>query len=184
MLHWTEDVLYWIAKPTVHTEQITNGRRLHNDHYAALESDVENLYFWHGILVPAFVVVRPDWITIKHITEEDNAEVRRVMVEKYGEDRYISDSGMKPVATDENFGEIYVQNLNAGRPIAKVRVINRSPETDGSFRVYWLSINPSHYNGDAGKIPQAAVASTWRTKPGGKELFFKRWQDYNPTIET
>ena len=46
------------------------------------------------------------------------------------------------------------------------------------------NINPAHYRGDAGRIPQAAVASTWRTTPGGKELFFKRWQDYSPAMET
>lgn len=39
---------------------------------------VENLYFWHGVLVPAFVVVKPEWITVQHIETESNAEVRRV----------------------------------------------------------------------------------------------------------
>jgi hypothetical protein len=184
LLHWTEDTLYWVAKPIVHVEKIANSRRLHNDKYAALESDVENLYFWHGVLVPAFVVVRPDWITMKHITSEDNIEVRRVMIERYGEDRYIVDSAMKPVATDKRFGDLYVQVLEAGRPISRLRVVNRSPEPDGSFRIYWLPINPAHYGGDAGRIPQAAVASTWRATPEGKELFFKNWRDYNPVLET
>ena len=179
-VYWTETTLYWIAKPRVHKEE--NPRRLHCADGPALESDVENLYFWHGVLVPAFVVVNPEWITLDHIKNEDNAEVRRVMVERYGEERYIIDSGMKATAHDERFGTIYHEPQQVGTPIAKVKVINRSPEPDGSFRSYWLDINPAHYGGDAGRIPQAAVASTWRTKDG--KLAFKTWRDYAPTIET
>lgn len=184
MLHWTEDTLYWVAKPVVHMENTASGKRMHNEHYAALESDVENLYFWHGVLVPAFVVVEPEWITLKHIESEENAEVRRVMIERYGENRYILDSGMQPVAADQTFGDLYVKVLEVGKPIAKICVTNRSPEPDGSFRKYWLDINPAHYDGDAGRIPQAAVASTWRTKPGGGELFFRDWRHYQPALET
>lgn len=157
---------------------------MHHATHAALESDVENLYFWHGVLVPAFVVVRPDCITITHIRGEKNIEVRRVMIERYGELRYITDSGMKPVATDERYGDLYVQRLESGKPISAIFVTNRTAEPDGTFRRYAIPVNPDLYAGDAGKIPQAAVASTWRTTKGGKELLFKRWRDYNPIIET
>ena len=106
------------------------------------------------------------------------------MVEQYGEDHYIIDSGMKAVAHDENFGTLYFVDLQSGRPICKVKVVNRSPEPDGTFRTYWLPVNPSHYNGDAGRVPQAAIASTWRTKPGGTELLYSDYRDYKPQIET
>lgn len=142
------------------------------------------LYHIHGVRVPEYVVERPQEITIEKINAEKNAEVQRVMIERYGESRYIEDFGMKPIAKDERFGDIYVKPMEAGTPIAKIRVVNLSPEPDGSFRVYWLNFNPAHYDGDAGRIPQAAVASTWRTTEGGKELFFKRWQDYSPVLET
>ena len=108
LLYWTDDTLYWIAKPTVHRDQSSEVRRLHNDKYAAVESDIVNLYFWHGVLVPAFVVVRPDWITLKHIDAEENAEVRRVMIERYkdgseihGSAAYILDAGGKKLDHDE-----------------------------------------------------------------------------------
>jgi hypothetical protein len=100
LIFWTADTLYWVAKPAVHTEQTEEGKRLHNDSYAALESDVENLYFVHGVLVPAFVVVRPDWITIEHIRNEENAEVRRVMTERMGWDRFCAEAKLKVIHTD------------------------------------------------------------------------------------
>jgi hypothetical protein len=86
LLYWTDDALYWVAKPTVHRDPGT--QRLHHDTHAAMESDVGNLHFWHGVRVPRFVIVRPDLITITDIDRETNAEVRRAMIERYrhGED--------------------------------------------------------------------------------------------------
>ena len=142
------------------------------------------IYAVHGVRVPEYVVERPQEITIAKIAAEENIEVRRVMIERYGEARYITDSGMKPVARDERFGDLYVQRMESGRPIAIVYVTNRTAEPDGTFRRYPIPVNPDLYDGDAGKIPQAAVASTWRTTPGGKELMFKDWRMYNPIVET
>lgn len=93
--------MYWVAKPTVHVEKTSQSRRLHNETFAALESDVENLYFWHGVLVPAFVVVDPEWITMEHVRKEENAEVRRVMIERMGWDKFCSEAKLKVIHRDE-----------------------------------------------------------------------------------
>jgi len=116
LLHWTDDTLYWIAKPTVH--KLDNPRRLHNESAAALESDIEHLYFIHGVMVPAFVVLRPDWITLDHITREENQEVRRIMIERYGWIRYLADSNAKIVhkrknEIDNQFEQLY--EIDGGR---------------------------------------------------------------------
>jgi len=160
------------------------SHRLHNESGPAIEFSGWSVYSIHGVRVPKYVVERPQEITIQKINTEKNGEVQRVMIERYGEDRYIVDSGMQPIARDDRFGDIYIKEVEAGKPIAKIRVTNRSPEPDGSYRVYWLNFNPAHYNGDAGRIPQAAVASTWRTKEGGRELFFRDWKHYSPVLET
>ena len=132
MLHFADDTLYWVAKPTVHTEMVNGNKRLHNSDYAALESDVENLYFWHGVLVPAFVVVRPDWITLEHISGEDNAEVRRIMIERYGCERYLIDANVEPINQDE-CGILYRKEIPNDEPLAMVRVLNPTPEPEGTL---------------------------------------------------
>ena len=180
---WHQNVLAISDRPRA-INRDTQGRLHCEDAPSIRYPDGWALYHIHGVCVPEHVVMRPTEITLSQIADEKNAEVRRVMVERYGEERYIVDSGMKSIARDDKYGELFVQNFDAGRPIAKLRVINRTPEPDGSSRIYWLPINPKHYNGDAGRIPQAAVASTWRTKPGGTELFFKDWRDYSPVLET
>jgi len=105
------------------------------------------------------------------------------MTDFYGEERYITDSGLLPVAVDE-FGEILRKDFANDAPIVYVRVTNSTAEQDGSFRRYLIPVNPTHYGGDAGRIPHAAVASTWRTTPGGSELFFRDWRHYRPEMQT
>jgi hypothetical protein len=168
MLHWTEDALYWIAKPTVHVERFSSGlRRLHNEHYAALESDVENLYFWHGVMVPAFVVVRPDWITVKHIETEENAEVRRVMIERMGYERYILESGASLIHTDET-GALYRKEFPDDEPLVVVHVTNSTIEPDGSFKKYVLRVPP--------QMERARQAVAW--------TFDVPEREYQPLVET
>jgi hypothetical protein len=191
ILHWTESTLYWVAKPTVHVEKSAQGiRRLHNEKYAALESDVENLYFWHGVLVPAFVVVRPNWITLKHIDMESNAEVRRVMMERYGYERYMADCGAKVIdefpadypAIGMRTARLLYKDVKDDEPICYVDMLNSTPEPDGSVKRYLIRVDPNAYDGAASKSLLAGMASTWRDGSGG--LLFKRPQDYQPLIET
>ena len=139
LLHWTDDTLFWVAKPTIHKDA---QNRLHHDSHAAVISNLEDIYFWHGVFVQKSVICNPESITLQDIQSEKNAEVRRVLIERFGEVRYLEESGLEPIASDEKFGTIYTEILNAGRPICRLRVINRSPELDGSYKPYWLPINP------------------------------------------
>lgn len=135
-LYWTENTLYWVAKPVMHHEVVDGEKRLHNDSYAAIESDAENIYFWHGVMVPAFVVTYPEWIKINHIESEENAEVRRVMIERYESVRYtgayLHDSGAREVQRDE-YGILYRKDLDGDEPIVMVRLLNRTPEPEGNL---------------------------------------------------
>ncbi len=104
LLYWTDDTLYWVAKPTVRWEPGTRRLRLHHDTHAALESDVVNLYFWHGVKVPRFVIIRPDLITISRIDQETNAEVRRAMIERYCHGEEIHGSRRREAADRRHGG--------------------------------------------------------------------------------
>jgi hypothetical protein len=88
-----------VAKPKVFVE--TSRRRLHNATGPALECDAEDLYFWHGVLVPEHVVMRPEQISVQEIESDDDDEVRRVMIERYGQARCLLDSGAKETHRDD-----------------------------------------------------------------------------------
>lgn len=166
-LYWTDDTLYWVAKPTMHMEQTPNGRRLHCETGPALESDAEDLYFWHGVLVPSFAVIRPDLITATHVQQEENAEVRRVLMERMGFDRFVAESGAQPIATDA-YGTLYRIELPDDEPLVIVRVQNSTPEPDGSCKDYTLRVPPDM------RTPHQAVAWSFGLTPA----------QYAPVVET
>ena len=140
MLYWTESTLYWVAKPTIRVERNGDNRRLHHDTYAACESDLENLYFWHGILVPAFVIVRPDWITAEIIQGETNAEVRRAMIERIGAEKYLGMAKAERVQSDD-FGILWRVPQENDDPVMIVQVVNSTPEPDGRYKDYFLMVH-------------------------------------------
>lgn len=90
------------------------------------------LYHVHGVQVPGWIIECADRISIKSIDDETNAEVRRVMIEKYGQAKYLLNSGAKKVSQDD-FGILYRRDLQDDEPIVMVRVLNNTPEPDGSL---------------------------------------------------
>jgi hypothetical protein len=174
---WTGTCVYWVSKPKLFKEQ---PRRLHRSDGPAYVGDDMDMYFWHGVLVDEHVVMRPGEITLTEIASESNAEVRRVLIERYGPGRYVLDSGLTPVASDD-WGTLY-RSEKDGLNLCVLKVINATPERDGTYRDYFLRCNPTLYGGRAGMEPRAAVASTWR-KPDGS-LAFDQPEDYDPCLQT
>ena len=115
----------------------------------------------------------------KDIVKEKNQEVKRCMLDIYTAEKFIQETKAKLVNKDE-FGELYTADVGETKPLCMVKVINKSPEPDGTFKVYWLGVDPSAYGGL--KTARAAVASTWRHKDNS--LVFPKPEDYNPALET
>ena len=125
------------------------------------------LHHWHGVLMPDYVIERPAEIKPEVIGAERNAEVRRVMIERYGTERYLLDSGAEQIASDR-FGTLYRKTLANDEPIVMVKVRNSTPEPDGSVRDYFLRVPPD--------TRTAAAACAWTFGLGAKE--------YAPEVET
>ena len=97
---WTDKSLFWVAKPNLKKQIGSFGRRLHCEDGPAVENAVENLYFIEGQLVDAHVVLCPNELTIKEVDAEPNAEVRRIMIQRMGAGRYLTESGAKLLDAD------------------------------------------------------------------------------------
>jgi len=145
--------------------------------------DGTGLFSIHGVRVPEFVVTNPENITVKDIAEEKNAEVRRIMIQRYrgGVIAYMNDSCANMVKKDK-WGTLWVKERKGDFPLVVVEVVNSTPEPDGSFKHYWIRVSSQAYSGDTLKYPQAAIASTWRRKDGS--LAFEDWHEYQPTKES
>lgn len=112
---------------------VDEQNRPHNDHGPSHRwRDGWALYHVHGVRVAEWIVEHPERITVQAIESETNAEVRRVMTERYGTARYLLDSGAVAVATDD-YGVLYRKEVPDDEPIVMVRVLNTTPEPDGSL---------------------------------------------------
>ena len=116
--------------------------RLHRGDGPALAfPDGFALHAWHGMPVPADFLDGLATLTPQRIRGEENAELRRVMLEHYGYDRYLEESGAQPVQRDEA-GVLWRIELEGDEPLVMVEVVNSTPEPDGTHRTYWLRVPP------------------------------------------
>ena len=152
-----------------------------------------SLYHWHGMRMPAnreYVIHSPDLITVSAIEAETNSEIRRVMMERYGYERYMRDCNAVVVdrlpsdhaMTGLRDARLLVKHVPDDEPIVYVDLLNSTPEPDGTTKRYMLRVNPNAYGGDVQRSAHAAVASTWRNADGS--LTYKRYQDYAPQAES
>jgi hypothetical protein len=107
------------------------------------------LHAWHGMPVPAELIARLPTLRADDITGERNLELRRVMTEAYGLDRYLRDAGGRLVGRDA-YGNLWRLDRTGGEPLVMVEVVNATPEPDGSRATYWLRVPPDIRSAHAG----------------------------------
>jgi hypothetical protein len=118
------------------------GRLDHGDGPALEFPDGFALCAWRGMPVTRAFLDELRTLTPERIRQEDNAELRRVMLEYYGYDRYLSDSGAQPLHRDGT-GTLWRIALPDDEPVVMVEVLNSTPEPDGTHRTYWLRVPPT-----------------------------------------
>jgi hypothetical protein len=90
-------------------------------------SDGFALYSFHGVRIPAWIIEKPERLTPALIGAEANAETRRVMIERYGQAKYLIDSGAKEIHSDD-YGVLYSKEIPGDEPLVMVKVVNSTPE--------------------------------------------------------
>jgi hypothetical protein len=137
------------------------GRLNATDGPAIAYPDGLKMYAVHGVQVPADIIEDASSITPARIDKENNAEVRRVMMDKFGVDKYLLATNAKLVndrslfKTDEemeydhkHFGKIYHKDIAGDEPIKVCIVQNGTFEyteemPNGGYKMYTLRIPPT-----------------------------------------
>lgn len=163
---------------------------------AVVWPDGWGIYAHHGTRVHGWVIEHPERITPVDIEHEQDATVRRIMLERFGGwARFMANCDAEVVHEVPMDYEIrglrgarLLRKELAGEPeaIVYLDMVNSTPEPDGTYRRYLERVDPKAYRGDAGWNCHAAMASRWhyRTESGELRRTFLRWQDYRPTEES
>ncbi|MBW1596680.1 DUF6745 domain-containing protein [Streptomyces sp. JJ38] len=117
------------------------GRLDRADGPALAYADGFALHAWRGMPVPAGWQAELATLTPERVRAEENAELRRVMLEHYGYERYLSESDARPVHRDDT-GVLWRIPLSGDEDVVMVEVVNSTPEPDGAHRTYWLRVPP------------------------------------------
>jgi hypothetical protein len=83
------------------------------------------LYFVRGVPVDEELFTNP--LSVEIINKVTNAEVKRVLIEKYGASKYLLESGAKVISQDE-FGTLLRVDIPDDEPLVMVRYVNSTPE--------------------------------------------------------
>ena len=136
----------------IHREQVGdrgwNSHRLHNERGPAISwRDDWALYFVHGVRVTEQIVLRPETLTTEQIMKEDNAEVRRIMCEKMGWEKFIHEAKLKLIhecddpANMPNKLRLYdTPEQVLGVPVRLLSVVNATPKLNGEISRYAITV--------------------------------------------
>lgn len=129
--------------------------------------DGYELYAINGVVVEEFIVMSPESITSEKIEHEHNAEIRRVMLESFGLERYFREVGADLIDSTDA-GKLYRKPMFRDEDLFLLEVTNSTAETDGSYKKYVLRVPPF--------VGSAKEAVAW--------TFGLSEEDYDPSIET
>lgn len=145
---------------------INHRQHSFNGQPSVIRPDGKKFYFWHGVQVPDFVITNPEKITVEVINKEQNTEVRRVMLEKFGFEKYLKASKASLRCKDK-FGKLWEAPVPNDEALVMVEVLNSTPEPDGSIKTYFLRV-PPHI-----RTPRAALAWTFQVTEDEYEPVFE-----------
>lgn len=125
-----------------------DNNELHNEMGPAIKfrrGTKSNIYSIHGVVVPQNVIMEPELLSVEMIEKEDNAEIKRIMMDRMGISKYLEKTGATIVDMDSTF----VSKQNDGRYVPRVLMVDKDKRkflvgTDGSTdRVYYMQV-PEH----------------------------------------
>jgi hypothetical protein len=99
------------------------------------------IYAIHGVNVPENIILNPSAITVEDVNNQENAEIRRIMIDQMGTERYLLETGAVVIHKDTTFTD-YV----GGKQVPRVLVEDKEgrkflvASDGGTGRVYHMQV--------------------------------------------
>lgn len=131
----------WLSERPSVLRSDANGRLHAADGPALCYRDGWSVHAWKGVLVPAWIIDRPERISVRAIGANHDPQIRRCMIDIFTPQRFVAEGGAYRVSQDET-GILWRQRWR-WEAWAAVEVVNGTPEADGSLKRYFLQVPPT-----------------------------------------
>lgn len=121
--------------------------KLHNSRGPAVVSDSgTSLYYWRGIHIPHDLWHNMHEMDAQQVMSMSNAELRRCVIERVGLTKLVDkaklmDEECEPGVEEPN--RLYKLRLEGDEDLVFLRLVNSTPEDDGTRKIYFLRIPPN-----------------------------------------
>ena len=158
----------YIAERPLFIHRTADGRLNSETGAAIAYPDGWGVFAINGVRLPRRVIEDIYSYTPEEILSTKNAEVRRIMMSRYGTGLLMQRGGGSAIDKSE-FGTLWRMEVPGEQePRHVAEVLNCSPEPDGTWKTYWLPVPPTCMT------TRDAIAWTG----------FRTADDYAPMIET
>jgi len=152
----------WLAERPHIVRHDARGRLHCPDGPAVAYHDGWSAFAWKGVLVPRWIIERPDLVTVRSIAAAQDPQVRRCMIDVLTPERFIATGGAYRVAADET-GVLWRQRWR-WEAWAAVEVVNGTPEQNGTYKRYYLQV-PANMRSAREAVAWSYGLSEQRYKP-------------------
>lgn len=128
----------WLAERPEVLHQDARGRLHAAEGPAVVYRDQWSAYAWKGVLVPSWIIERPELITVRAIGAMHDPQIRHCMIDILTPEKFIAGGGAYRVAKDET-GTLWRQRWR-WEAWAAVEVVNGTAEANGTHRHYFLQV--------------------------------------------
>jgi hypothetical protein len=126
-------------------------------------------YWFMNRLVPKKYILEPETLTVEEVMTQSNTEVRYAGMRIVGYEKFLNSKFVKQIHEDKEKGQsLYSISGITRQPFGLVKVVNSTPEPDGSFKDYYLTV--------PGNLRTCKAAVAW--------TFGKEEKEYQPALET
>jgi hypothetical protein len=139
-----EEMAIVIDYPTTLT--VDEQGNLHNENGPSLAyADGYQVFAWHGTIIMEpekhYIITNPEQITHTKIDDENNMEIKRVMLTRLGIENYLA-GGDAEFIHEDSYGKLMRKPIK-GTDLEQVFALvqNSTPEPDGSIKPYILPVD-------------------------------------------
>jgi hypothetical protein len=98
--------------------------------------------YFRNVLIPHKYFFKPEELTVEEVVSHPNAEVRAVGLHIYGVERLEEEGHFQVVNEDEKGTLLKYENPKLDEPMVLAKVVNSTPEPDGTHKIYYLRVPP------------------------------------------